>query len=55
MDNHETSDWAKEAKVWAVGAGLINGKPGDVLDPIGDATRTEVAAILQRLVALMVQ
>ena len=54
-DNHTTSDWAKDAKAWAVGAGLISGKPGNILDPGGDASRTEVASILQRLVKLMVK
>ncbi len=33
---------------WANGRGLINGKGDGVLDPIGQATRAEVAAILQR-------
>ena len=31
---------------WAVGAGLLNGKDGGVLDPGGSATRAEVATIL---------
>ena len=54
-DHHETSDWALEAKTWAVGAGLIGGKDGNKLDPTGDATRAEVATILERLVGLMVE
>jgi len=54
-DHHETSDWALEAKTWAVGAGLINGKDGNRLDPTGDATRAEVATILERLVGLMME
>ncbi len=33
---------------WANGRGLINGKGDGVLDPTGQATRAEVAAILQR-------
>ena len=55
VDHHETSDWALEAKSWAVGAGLIIGKDGNRLDPTGDATRAEVATILERLVGLMVE
>ena len=54
-DSRETSSWAKEAMTWAVGAGLIGGKGGSVLDPAGSATRAEVAAIMQRLVKLMVK
>lgn len=33
---------------WANGRGLINGKGDGILDPTGQATRAEVAAILQR-------
>jgi len=54
-DHHEVSDWAKDAKSWAVGAGIITGKPGNILDAGGDATRTEVAVILQRIIELMVK
>ncbi|MBQ8390835.1 MAG: S-layer homology domain-containing protein, partial [Oscillibacter sp.] len=53
-DHHETSDWAKEAKEWAIGAGLITGKGNNTLDPSGDATRAEVATILERFVTLLV-
>ena len=54
-DHHKTSDWALEANTWAVGAGLINGKDGNRLDPTSDATRAEVATILERLVGLMME
>ena len=54
-DHHEVSDWAKDAKSWAVGAGIIGGKPGNILDSNGNATRTEVAAMIQRLITLMVK
>lgn len=50
-DADQISDWAKENVKWAVGAGLINGKGGGVLDPLGHATRAEVSAILQRFLA----
>ena len=55
IDHHEVSDWAKDAKSWAVGAGIIGGKPGNILDSNGNATRTEVAAIIERLITLMVK
>ena len=29
-------------------AGIINGKPGEIFDPLGNATRAEVAAMLHR-------
>ena len=51
-DHHETSDWAKEAKSWAVGAGIITGKDDNTLDPTGDASRAEVATMFERLVKL---
>ena len=54
-DHHEVSDWAKDAKSWAVGAGIIGGKPGNILDSNGNATRTEVAAIIERLITIMVK
>ncbi|MDR2131823.1 MAG: S-layer homology domain-containing protein [Clostridiales Family XIII bacterium] len=44
------SAWAQEAVTWAVSAGLLNGKPGGLLDAGGTATRAEVAAILQRFI-----
>ena len=40
--------WAAEAVGWAVGEGLLTGKGGGVLDPRGQATRAEAAAVLQR-------
>ena len=45
-DAGSVSGWAEEALSWAVGAGLISGKDGGVLDPTGTATRAEVAVIL---------
>jgi hypothetical protein len=43
------SSWAEDGMKHAVGAGLITGKNGELLDPSGVATRAELAAILQRL------
>lgn len=45
-DYEEISDWALEGMTWAVNAGLLSGKDNGILDPIGDATRAEVAQIL---------
>lgn len=47
-DTNQISDWAKENVAWAVGAGLISGKGNGILNPLGSATRAEVAAMLQR-------
>ena len=45
VDGEKTSSWAAEAAEWAVGAGLLSGKGGNVLDPTGTATRAEVAQL----------
>lgn len=47
-DVSEISDWAKSNVEWAVGAGLISGRDVGTIDPLGSATRAEVAAILHR-------
>ena len=44
----QPSAWAQEAMSWAVAEGLINGVTNDQLQPQGNATRAQVAAILQR-------
>lgn len=58
-DAHTISSWATEAMTWAVGAGLINGTTGDgsslSLSPAKSTSRAEVAAIMQRMVKLMMQ
>lgn len=48
VDNNSVSTWAKEAMEWAVGLGLITGRNTNTLDPQGEATRAEIASILQR-------
>lgn len=48
-DAGTVSQWAEDGMKHAVGAGLITGKTGGLLDPGGVATRAELAAILQRL------
>ena len=47
-DAGEISPWAKEAFVWAVYTGLINGTSATTLAPSSSATRGETAAILTR-------
>ncbi|MDD6189181.1 MAG: bacterial Ig-like domain-containing protein [Clostridiales bacterium] len=54
-DGIEVSDYAKEAMEWAVGVGLLDGKENDVLDPKGSAARAEAAAVMQRMITLMVK
>lgn len=51
-DGDIVSDWAKSAVVWAAGAELIRGRDTGHLDPKGNATRAEVATILQRFEGL---
>lgn len=51
-DGDIVSDWAKTAVEWATGAELIRGRDTGRLDPKGNATRAEVATILQRFEGL---
>lgn len=55
VDADGVSAWAEDAMAWAVGSGIVSGKNGARLDPAGTATRAEVAAVLQRFVALLVK
>lgn len=48
-DGSQVSPWASDAMKWAVRNGLISGKSPTILDPKGNATRAEVATILQRM------
>ncbi len=45
------SSWANDVMQWAVAEGLISGMTEDTLQPQGNATRAQVAAILQRFLA----
>ena len=45
-DASQISSWAKDAVDWAVGVGIINGKPGNCIDPTGTAIRAELAAMM---------
>ena len=47
-DKDKVSSYAQEAMKWAVTQGIISGK-GEILDPQGNATRAECAAMIMRL------
>lgn len=48
-DASQVSGYAREAMQWAVANGIINGRSNTgLLDPKGNATRVEAAAIIQR-------
>lgn len=48
-DEGSIGAWAREAVSIAQRAGLINGKPGNLFEPGGTATRAEVCAVVYRL------
>ena len=50
-DGGQVSGYAAQAMAWAVENGLIGGTGAGTLNPQGEASRVEVAAILQRFVA----
>ena len=50
-DSTSVSDWAINAMIWAVDAGIIAGNGAGELNPQGTATRAEVATMLARFVA----
>jgi hypothetical protein len=54
-DADQVSGYADDAMNWAVGAGLINGMGNGQLNPTGNASRAQVATILQRFVGYMVK
>lgn len=45
-DAAEVADWAVEGMTFAVGTGIISGKPGNLLDPNGTAIRAELATMM---------
>jgi len=47
-DDSDISNWAKTAVKKLTMQGIINGKPGNLFDPKGGATRAEFVAILHR-------
>ena len=54
-DSASISNWASEAMAWAYGAGILTGGSDGRLDPDGNATRSQTAAIFQRLTALQIK
>ncbi|MEE0509773.1 MAG: S-layer homology domain-containing protein, partial [Peptococcaceae bacterium] len=54
-DAASISSWASDAMIWAVQNGIIGGYEDSTLRPQNTATRTEVAAMLQRYVILNAQ
>ncbi len=49
-DSNSISSYAQTAMHWANAGKLINGTDGNLLNPLGDAARCQVAAILQRFI-----
>ena len=47
-DKDKIDAWATDAVRWAVGIGLIRGVTAKTVDPLGSATREQVATILER-------
>ena len=47
-DGGAVSGWARQAMLWAVQQGIVTGRDNGTLDPGGNATRAETAAMLQR-------
>ena len=47
-DSNKISGYAKNAVTALVKQGIINGRPGNIFDPKGMATRAEVAAVMRR-------
>jgi hypothetical protein len=47
-DEADISPWATDAVNAMYAAGILNGKPGELFDPKGEATRAEVAAVMHR-------
>lgn len=54
-DGGDTSSWAGDAMAWAVSVGLFQGDQNGALNPGGEATRAEVATLVERLVTLLVK
>lgn len=48
LDSGDISPWAADALRWAVESGIMSGKGDGILDPGGNASRAEVAAMLAR-------
>jgi len=51
-DKGDVSEWAETAMKWSVARGLITGATDTTLEPNGNLTRAQCAAIIQRFVNL---
>jgi len=51
-DGQKVSGWARESLAWTCAMKIIYGKGSGILDPQGEATRAEAAAILIRFIDL---
>ena len=54
-DADTVSSWAKEAMQWAIGSGLVSGTGDNTINPQGDATRAQAAALMENLIHMMVK
>jgi hypothetical protein len=54
-DDADIAAYAKDAVVKFFKAGVINGKPDNKFDPLGNATRSEAAAMLHRYLNIMME
>ena len=52
-DADSISTWASEAVSWAAYSGIISGRSNGTVDPQAEATRAEMAVMLQQFVKLM--
>ncbi|MBE7027085.1 MAG: S-layer homology domain-containing protein, partial [Ruminococcaceae bacterium] len=53
-DVDKISDYAVDAISWAVEKGIIGGIGDNMLDPKGNATRAQVATMLQRFASVSI-
>ena len=53
-DEANINSWALEAVKMIQAAGIVQGKPGNIYDPQGMATRAEVAAIFSRFIEIYI-
>jgi hypothetical protein len=47
-DKGSISSWAQEGMAWVVAKEVVTGKPGVILEPSGNAKRSECAAMITR-------
>lgn len=50
VDYDQVATWAREAIDWTIRTGILIGKPGNRLDPMGNTTRAQAATILVRFI-----